>query len=79
MNIDPKGRIPETGMMNQGDEYHFGAGIGLGMLLTRQGNSTLPTKCLPKMVPTTVSGKETKSQTAIIFMITIAGIAFTVS
>jgi hypothetical protein len=29
INIDPNGKIPETGMINVGSEYHGAIGIGL--------------------------------------------------
>lgn len=44
--------------------YQGPLGMGRAMLLTRQGKSLLPPQWRPNMVPTTVRGKETKSQMA---------------
>lgn len=51
----------------------------LGMLFTRHGGSYFPNQCLPNIVPATESGIETKSQIAIIFIITDNGMALMVS
>jgi hypothetical protein len=36
MKMEPKGRIPETGMMKSGEAYHGAAGMGLGREIMRQ-------------------------------------------
>ncbi len=42
MNIDPKGRIPETGIMKAGDVYHGAAGIGLIIMSHEKGRMNSP-------------------------------------
>ena len=64
MKIEPNGRMPVAAMITPGWVYHGPKGIGLAMLLTRQGKSPFPAQWRPNMVPITVKGKETKSQMA---------------
>jgi len=79
MKMEPKGRMPAAGMTNVGSAYQGAMGMGLGMLLTRQGGSNLPAVWRPKMVPVTDSGSATKSQMAAILRMTEMGRALIVS
>mmetsp|Transcript_10094 Transcript_10094/g.9791 ORF Transcript_10094/g.9791 Transcript_10094/m.9791 type:complete len:80 (+) Transcript_10094:827-1066(+) len=78
MNIDPKGSIPATGIIKDGDAYQGDKGIGLGILLTLHGGSYLPTQCRPKIVPHTDNGNATKIHMPNIFKMIENGIALMV-
>jgi len=62
MKMLPKGSNPPKRAITGGVRYHCFLGIGLGIVLTRQGLSGTPLQLRPTIVPRRAKGKEMKAQ-----------------